>query len=97
MRLAAAAAIVALCVGCAAAAGKPAAESAVADVHAKLDAEHYAEIYAGADDLFKGASTETKFTELLVAIHRKLGTVTKSDQTSWFANSQVGTSGPAAM
>jgi hypothetical protein len=93
LRLGAAAVIVAFGVGCAAAAGKLTAERAVADFHAKLDAEHYAQIYAGADDRFKGASTETKFTALLAAVHRKRGTVTKSDQTSWFANSEVGTSG----
>jgi Protein of unknown function (DUF4019) len=56
--------------------------------HSQLDTEQYAVIYAAADDKFHQATSESEFTKILQAIHRKLGTVQKSDlgnmNISWY-------------
>ncbi len=66
--------------------GKELAEPAVGNFHAQFNAEKYSEIYNQADDEFKKAVTEKDWTELLSAVHRKLGTVNKSDSTGWHVN-----------
>jgi len=69
--------------GCAGRKGKEAAERAVTDFHHKLDAGDFAGIYAGTHADFKKAASEKDFTAVLDAVHRKLGTVSSSEQVSW--------------
>jgi len=66
--------------------GKGIAEAAVAQFHLQYNAGQFSEIYSHADDQFKQATTEADFTALLEALHRKLGTVKQSSQTSWGVN-----------
>ena len=56
-----------------------------------LDAEQYTDIYSGTDDIFKNATSETQFTEVLQAVHRKLGVVVSTAQTSIYSREQAGT------
>ncbi|TME63808.1 MAG: DUF4019 domain-containing protein [Chloroflexi bacterium] len=72
-------------------AAKGEAETGVASFHGMLDAEQYADIYSGTDDLFKNATSETQFTEILKAVHRKLGVVVSTAQTSVYSRDQAGT------
>jgi hypothetical protein len=76
---------------CAGFAAKGDAETGVASFHGMLDAERYSEIYSGTDDIFKGATAETQFTEILQAVHRKLGVVVSTAQTSFYSRDQAGT------
>jgi hypothetical protein len=55
------------------------AKGAVEHFHTQLDTEQYKAVYTAADDGFHRAMSETDFTNLLNAIHRKLGVVKKSD------------------
>ena len=82
-------ALVALAVlcGCGAVKGKAAAERAVTDFHSKLDAGDFKTIYDGAHADLKQSSTSKDFTILLEAIHRKLGTVQKSEAAGWNVSS----------
>jgi hypothetical protein len=75
---------------CAGFAAKGDAETGVASFHGMLDAERYAEIYGGTDDLFKNATPEGQFTEILQAVHRKLGVVVSTTQTSFYSRDQAG-------
>ena len=56
-----------------------------------LDAERYAEIYDGTDDMFKTATTETQFTQILQAVHRKLGLLRSTAQKNFYSREQAGT------
>ena len=76
---------------CAGFAAKGDAETAVLTFHQMLDAERYAEIYGQTDDIFKNATPEGQFTEVLQAIHRKLGVVRSSAQTTFYSRDQAGT------
>jgi hypothetical protein len=73
--------------GCGAVKGKAAAERAVTDFHSKLDAADLKTIYDGAHADLKQASTNKDFTILLEAVHRKLGTVQKSEEAGWNVSS----------
>jgi uncharacterized protein DUF4019 len=77
---------------CAGVAAKGEAETRVASFHGMLDAERYSEIYGGADELFKNATTEAQFTEILRAVHRKLGVVVSTAQTNFTSRDLAGTS-----
>jgi hypothetical protein len=72
-------------------AAKGDAETGVASFHAMLDAERYSEIYGGTDELFKNATAEAQFTEILQAVHRKLGVVVSTAQTTFYSRDQAGT------
>jgi len=63
-----------------------AAEAAVAQFHAQLDAGNFAQIYAQSDAIMKNASSQEKFVALLDAIHRKLGVVKNATRQSFFMN-----------
>jgi hypothetical protein len=69
--------------------GKPAAEKAIVRFHAMLNDERYTEIYAGLDPKFKGATTEQELTDILQAVHIKLGKVVSSTNQTWRTNSVV--------
>jgi Protein of unknown function (DUF4019) len=64
------------------------AKGAVGQFHTQLDTEQYKAVYTAADAGFHSSMSETDFTNLLNAIHRKLGTVKKSDlrnmRMSWY-------------
>jgi Protein of unknown function (DUF4019) len=66
-----------------------AAKQAVGEFHSQLDAGDYAALYQAADPKLRTITTETDFTKLLAAIHRKLGTVRSADMrtyaAAWFA------------
>ena len=85
--------LLAIAVGsaCAGFAAKGDAEIGVASFHGMLDAEQYTDIYSGTDDIFKNATSETQFTEVLQAVHRKLGVVVSTAQTSIYSREQAGT------
>ena len=76
---------------CAGFAAKGDAETAVQTFHQMLDAERYAEIYGQTDEIFKNATAEAQFTEILQAVHRKLGVVRSSAQTTFYSRDQAGT------
>ncbi len=67
--------------------GKSAASNAIERFHSMLNDERYAEIYAELDPRFKEANTEQEMTELLKAVHIKLGKVVSSENQTWRANS----------
>jgi ABC-type glycerol-3-phosphate transport system substrate-binding protein len=75
---------------CAGFAAKGEAETGVVSFHGMLDAERYAEIYGGTDELFKNATPEAQFTEILQAVHRKLGVVVSTTQTNFYSRDQAG-------
>lgn len=66
--------------------GKELADPAVENFHSQFNAEKYSEIYDRADDEFKKSVTEKQLTELLEAVHRKLGTVKKTTSMGWKVN-----------
>src|SRR5947207_1089855 len=66
--------------------GKQLAEQAVEKFHAQYNAGQYNDIYNDADDEFKKSVTLDQWTELMEAVHRKLGTVSKSTDTGWNVN-----------
>jgi len=75
---------------CAGFAAKGDAETGVASFHGMLDAERYAEIYGATDDRFKNVTAEGQFTEILQAVHRKLGAVVSTTQTGFYSRDQAG-------
>jgi hypothetical protein len=66
--------------------GKAIAEPQVDVFHSQLDDEKYSDIYTNATDEFCKAAPETKFTDLLSAVHRKLGKVVSTKTVTWRAN-----------
>jgi Protein of unknown function (DUF4019) len=65
------------------------AEQNVQMFHAQLDTEQYAAVYEATDEKFHQATSQSDFTKLLDAIHRKLGNVQQSNLrnsgVAWFA------------
>ena len=59
--------------------GLEVAKQNVNQFHSQLDTEQYAVIYASADEKFHQVTSESEFTKILQAIHRKLGAVQKSN------------------
>jgi len=66
---------------------KDIADPSVEPFHSQFNAKQFSEIYDQADEEFKKSVTKEELTELLTAVHRKLGTVVKSSKTSWHVNS----------
>ena len=66
--------------------GKQLAEPAVEKFHAQFNEEKYNEIYTQADEGFRNSATEQDLINLLSAMHRKLGTVTKTNSNGWHVN-----------
>ncbi len=62
--------------------GKGAAEKVVAAMHQQFNAETYSDTYLTADADFRRATTLAAFTELMQAVHRKLGTFVSANQTA---------------
>jgi Protein of unknown function (DUF4019) len=59
------------------------AKEAVSQFHSQLDAEQYEALYAASDEKLHTATTQADFTKLLEAVHRKLGTVGRSNLQNW--------------
>jgi hypothetical protein len=59
------------------------ATAAVERFHQRLDSEQYAAIYLDTDDTFRKATSEKEFTQLLSAIHRKLGATQSKQSAGW--------------
>jgi hypothetical protein len=59
------------------------AEPAVEKFHQQFNAGDFAQIYADCGDQMKGVATEKQLTDLLDAVHRKLGTYQNSNEVSW--------------
>jgi hypothetical protein len=79
--------LVAWCIGgCSMSADTALAEKQVPQFHALLDEGRTAEIYAQASEDLKNAASEADFVALLDAVHRKLGTVQKSERQTWNVN-----------
>ncbi|HEX5425593.1 MAG TPA: DUF4019 domain-containing protein [Candidatus Acidoferrales bacterium] len=66
------------------------AKQAVASFHSQLDAGQYATLYEGADPKLHAMASETDFTKLLDAVHRKLGTVREANLANWKAGWYAG-------
>ena len=66
--------------------GMEISKSAVAKIHDQYNAGQFRDIYAQADDEFRKATSENDYLAFVEAVHRKLGTVKQSDQTSWHVN-----------
>ena len=60
---------------------------AVEKFHAQFNEQQFSQIYRDSGDQMKEAATEKQLTDLLDAVHRKLGTVQKSAAASWHVNS----------
>jgi hypothetical protein len=69
---------------------KPLAEAQIESFHLLFNDGKYSEIYAAADSRFQQATAEQKLTDLLTAVHRKLGTVKSSSNQNWNINSYNG-------
>ena len=63
------------------------AEAGVVQFHTQLDKGEFTNIYKATHPDFKKVSDEKSFTELLSAIHRKLGPVRTTEKASWNVNS----------
>ena len=66
--------------------GKETAERAVIKFHNQLNAGQFHEIYAGADEGFRKASSEQDVIALFEAVRRKLGAVKSTKPTGWRVN-----------
>ena len=62
---------------------KSVAEPQVDVFHKLLNEEKYSEIYSTSDPEFQKAASEKKLTDLLTAVHRKLGAVKSTTTENW--------------
>jgi hypothetical protein len=70
--------------------GRKAGEAGVEKFHKQFGDGQYSQIYSEANQKFKDVTSDAELNELLGAVHDKLGTVTKSTQTSWNVNATTG-------
>jgi hypothetical protein len=66
--------------------GKGIAEAAVTQFHNQYNAGQFREIYAQTDEGFKQSASEEEFVAFLEALHRKLGTIGKTESSGWKVN-----------
>ena len=81
----------AILAGCSPSADTGAAENAISSFHSDLNAGNFDKIYDGASSELKAAATKEKFSQILNAVHSKLGTFKSGKSTGW--NDNVTTSG----
>lgn len=62
-------------------AGIDAAKQGVTQFHQQLDSEQYSQLYTAADEKLHQQTSESQFTGLMQAIHKKLGMVQKANLT----------------
>jgi len=62
------------------------AEKEVGRFHQALDAGQFDQLYGGGSDDLKKAANQQEFVALLDAVHRKLGNVSSSTETTWNVN-----------
>ncbi|HEV8229678.1 MAG TPA: DUF4019 domain-containing protein [Candidatus Limnocylindria bacterium] len=74
--------------------GKDVAEKAVERFHQQYNDESYGQMYADADAAFRRATSDASWTQLMQAVKRKLGALTRSRQTNF--NLFSGTGGTTA-
>ena len=67
--------------------GKPHAEKGVVQFHEQFNSRKFSDIYGNAHDDFKNSISKVKFLEFASAVHRKLGTVVKTENAGWRGNS----------
>jgi len=72
--------------GCSAGTEVPAAEAAIGDFHAQLNASAFDAIYQGSSKDMKSVSTQDGLVRLLAAVHRKLGAFRSGKVTGWTEN-----------
>jgi hypothetical protein len=77
--------------GCSVGHDLPAVHAAVGVFHQEFNAQDFAKIYSDSGPDFKNASSQGDFTQLLSAIHRKLGNYVSGNAGGWTDN--VNTSG----
>jgi hypothetical protein len=75
--------------GCGGSGDRAASEAATAQFHRQLDAEQYSAIYREADDQLHEVISEAKLTEVLTAIHEKLGVVRSAKVKGWLVNAST--------
>lgn len=78
-----------LLAGCSMSADVGLAEGQVAQFHQQLDAGQLQQIYAGASDRLRKATSEQDMQALLAAVHRKLGDVKSSVRGAWSVHAGV--------
>ncbi|MEW9572437.1 DUF4019 domain-containing protein [Rhodanobacter sp. Si-c] len=80
-----------LLAGCSMSADVGVAERQVVQFHQQLDAGQLQQIYTGASDRLREATSEQDMQALLAAVHRKLGVVKSSVRGAWSVH--AGTTG----
>ena len=80
-----------LLAGCSAGADMKTAGAAVNQFHQQLDAGQFDAVYANSDPAMKAATTAPDLTNLLAAVHRKLGNTKSASQMG--INVNFGTAG----
>ena len=73
----------ALLAACSSADDMDAARAASANFHSQLDAGQFDQIWEASGVELKNASSQQDFTDLLEAVHRKLGQVSSTKETHW--------------
>src|SRR5258708_7700203 len=63
--------------------GKAASEKAVGEIHRLYNEGKLTEIRAGADPKFRNATSEKEWSDLMEAVHRKLGKVTSTSNAGF--------------
>jgi hypothetical protein len=77
----------ALVVGsCSSGADRAAAEAGVAQFHQMIEAQRYHDIFVGAADEFRGATSEAEGVRFLQMIHDRLGPVRSTTPSGWRVN-----------
>jgi len=64
--------------GCGMSSAKPKAEAAIGVFHQQLDA-----IWTSADEALRNSTSRDSFDKFMAAVHRKLGRVVKTENTTW--------------
>lgn len=70
------------------AAGRAEAQQAVDEFHARLNEGRAGEIYDAASDELRADRARQRFVDLLAAVERKLGKVTRTENEGWRVNSR---------
>jgi hypothetical protein len=76
--------------GCNASVDVGEAQHAIELFHFELDQAQYGAIWKTTGSAMRGATQEGDFTQLLIAVHGKLGKVAETSQTGWNVNYNTG-------